>query len=1019
MRPIKLTMKAFGPYAKETLIDFSQFHDGLYLVAGDTGSGKTSIFDALTYALYGEVSGSIRDASMMRSDYASPSDETFVELLFSHKNKEYTIRRNPRYQREKLSGTGLTEQIARSSLILPNGIEIDNLQEVNQTIIDLLGIDAKQFKQIVMIAQGEFLKLLNASSSERSQIFRTIFDTRLYEKIQDKLADDERQLKNQLKVEEQKVVEIKEKVSKDEDVLITEVEDYLKKSITENTVQIQELTEGIEALTKQKEILIKTISSAEQHNKDLESYHDQIKRQMNHLQEKDNILRLSKLRDQVQISLQSINPIYLELKKTSMDLKREESKLLESKQKLKELDKLQLDLKAKEADMLQLRETFDQRKIDLNRLIETLKDYEVLGQHQKELTVLKEKTVKEEVTLMHAKEQKVVLNQALEKAKKQSESIHGAELEISKLNQSLEESKRQQAELNKAKTVLKKLEENKKNKDSLSQNYSELQKNIDIKQTEYLHVETTFYHSQAGLLAKQLINDKPCPVCGSLDHPSPSSLSETLVDKETLDQLKDALNILLENRNKLSETLAALNNQIQQEEIELQSLAAYGKTAQEQVESTHRIHSTVESLNQKLNVLQQKVKEAKKQRDYVKQIEIKLKAIETTIESSQIHTMKNDVNLKEQLLKTIQKGLRYPTMNEAQKQVKINQASLSHDEKKVDVYQKDLQRLEKERHQTNHSITEYEKQCKLNKTVLSNQTKQFEEALAKYNIQDKKEFERLIKQESMLDEYTRKINKYATDTERFNEIIVHLEQRLSSKEEKDIKAYRIEQEQINQKIKSKTDHNDALKYALKNHETLLQDYQEVSVRFKQLNQRYQNVSLLSKTSRGQLEGKDKISLEQYVQSAYFEFIIQEANKRFKKMTNDQFELYRQEEASNRRTQSGLDLEVLDRYTGKKRSVKSLSGGESFKASLALALGLSDVTQSTIGGVVLDAMFVDEGFGTLDEKSLDQAIRTLMDLASEQRIIGIISHVPELKQIIPQQIHVRKASGGSVVDMENI
>ena len=204
---------------------------------------------------------------------------------------------------------------------------------------------------------------------------------------------------------------------------------------------------------------------------------------------------------------------------------------------------------------------------------------------------------------------------------------------------------------------------------------------------------------------------------------------------------------------------------------------------------------------------------------------------------------------------------------------------------------------------------------------------------------------------------------------------------------------------------------------MKTHLSLKEEYESYEKEYRELEEKYRYVSIINKTANGSIPGKERISLEQYVQSAYFEFIIDEANKRFMKMTNNQFELFRQEKASNLRSQSGLDLEVLDNYTGTKRSVKTLSGGESFKASLSLALGLSDVTQAKSGVVAIEAMFIDEGFGTLDEKSLDQAMRTLMELADNDRLVGIISHVPELKTLIDQKIIVNKTEKGSNVSLE--
>lgn len=1020
MRPLQLKINAFGPYAKETIVDFSKFKSGLFLISGDTGSGKTSIFDAMTYALYNEVSGSTREASMMRSDYAASTEETYVELLFSHHNQEYRIRRNPRYQRAKLSGDGLTDQVARASLFLPSGQEIDDIKTVDETIRALLGIDSKQFKQIVMLAQGEFQKLLNASSNERSQIFRTIFNTSFYEKLQELLNQDERELRKELSQINLNIENITQKIKHSNEFEFSgNLQTDFEKIIEEDKEIQANLNKNQKNLQRSMDHLNNEITLGQGINKDFKDLEQRKADLTSLLKETETIESRKRDVEKIEKALHKIQPLEKNYQEEKKRLKLEQDIIIMTAKKLE--DKESLFKKTAEifVSLEKLSLGFNDRRIKLNTLYESFTLYQELDKEQTKLA-LEEKNkdaLREKIKTLERfiKESEVELK-TFEDYKEEFTS--NKEL-ISNLKQNLKENHANLQRLKRLSDLnhLKVEQEREiKTKEKL---YEGVEKEFLSMNQAYQDFETVFYQSQAGILASRLVENTPCPVCGSLKHPQPAMNDHEILSKEDLDEKYQSLEKSRNKRVETAEILSSLKIEYKSLLERIEDLLLQEETLEDALFKVDKVKTGIISLEKEKIRLEESnavmFASIRQIEDLRKEKQTKEMELETN--KKEFNRVLLAINSHEVKIKNLREGLKFATLSDAKKEWQEQQKNLEDDERKVNETQKSIQNLKMEIGELKSLLSNSKEREK--KSVLDRDLAKtiFYQTLEREGFGNKNQYLKYLNEVNKLISLKKEIENHQERLLVLNRDIKNLEKRTENKDAQDLDKLNFKRTEIIEKFRNKQKEYEAVTYAVKHNQYLFDEFKALDGKSKSLRDKYAYVSSLAKTANGSLSGQDKISLEQYVQSAYFEYIIDEANKRFTQMTDYRYELFRQEEASDKRSQSGLDLEVLDRYTGKRRSVRSLSGGESFKASLALALGLSDVTQSSVGGIAIEAMFVDEGFGSLDEKSLDQAMKTLMDLADEERIVGIISHVPELKTLVSQQIKITKSERGSSIEIE--
>lgn len=910
MRPTKLIMSAFGPYSNKVEIDFDKLgKNGLYLITGDTGAGKTTIFDAITYALYGRASGENRDASMFRSKYALESTPTSVELSFTYSGKEYYIKRNPEYVRPKSRGDGFTTQKASAELYLPNGKTIDKPKEVNDAVIDILGVDYHQFTQIVMIAQGDFLKLLNSSTDERKQIFQKLFKTQKYNLLQEKIKED--------------FLEINKKYNSLKSTIMQYI-DGIKCEEDEN------LYLTIEKIKNDEAPFIDVIPLIE----------DSINNSIEEEKECQSAL------DKIDGEIEEITKI-LTKAKTLMDAKKSIKK---SEQELlkKEEEKNKLSLKVEEA-----KKEYDKRDDILNEITQIeikLDDYDEL-----------EKNINEEENIRNRIDDndKLFNKKSLSKDKLE-EDIKNIEEEIRSIDEIIKNKSKyieKKSKLEEEKKDIDTIINDKENFDKTKETYENLLKDYKIKsekaqasKEKYDKGNRAYLDEQAGILAKNLIENEPCPVCGSTSHPNPAKQEFNAPTKEELEKLKSESEKAQEKERKASEKAGEVKGSLKEIEERLNKLSndiLNGKSLEEKKDDTENL------LNEVL--------------DKISDIEDK----ETTKEELNHSLQKNKdtlTKLKDEIQNIINSKLTDETMLKTISQrIDTLKGNLKYENKNAAL------KTKKSLEQTKKSIEENYKET----------NEAFEDC------------------KRSIDDINIKI-----DTNK--EILKNSEDIDITKEEEKQAYLKTEKQNLQNKQKNINLTKEINFSYLEKIQSKLKEQEKVEEKYKWLN-------ALSSTANGTLTGKEKIMLETYIQMAYFDRIINRANIRLISMTSGQYELIRKTSADNKRKQSGLELDVIDHYNGSQRDVKSLSGGESFKASLCLALGLCDEIQSSAGGIKLDTMFVDEGFGSLDEESLSQAIRTLASLCEGNRLVGIISHVSELREKIDKQIIVKKEkTGGSKV-----
>lgn len=915
MRPIKLKISAFGPYSGVTEFDFDKLGTGgLYLITGDTGAGKTTIFDAITYALYGDPSGNNRDASMLRSKYADDSVPTEVELLFSYYGKEYTVKRNPEYFRANKRGEGTTKQIAGAEIIYPDGRIVTKIKDVDNAVKEIIGIDRNQFCQIAMIAQGDFLKLLLAPTKERMEIFRHIFKTELFSNLQERLKRESGALADECDTIKRSIAQYIGGIVCDEDNADSiEVEKAKKGNLTtEDTVALLE-----------KVILEDEKAEAE----------------------------FAELKTALQKELDAVKARVAKAKDIALakeDLLKNEASLAEQTEQKELLSKKCDAEKEKQSQIKELTEAAAKIKA-------TLPEYDELTAKQSQLknntAVIEESTDK--------------VSSLEKKIKELTDEIAALNEELKTLQKAGEDKIRFEADKAVQLDLSKKLTALKSNIAALSvarEKYQSAIKKYEAKASKAAELDSTYkcknkmyLDAQAGILADTLAENMPCPVCGSTEHPNIATRPENAPTKEELDALQDQVTTANSEANTAREAAGSLKGALDEKEnsvqAEIQSLL--GEVSFDDAVSA--VEAKLLDIGEVVSDLDQQIKEAQKKIDRKKVIETALPQKTEVLEKAKkdIELIRDDVKTKAAENKSLEERV-------AQLQAKLTFESKSKAEAEITTLTKTAEQIQKD----------------------------FEVAQKNLNACN----EKLASLKSARDEITKRLDGDGdVDLEKESELQSALEgkQKKLSNDEKVVHSRLTANRKSLDNIKAKAD---AL-IAAEN--------------------KYAWVKSLSNTANGNISGKEKIMLETYIQMNYFDRIIARANTRLMIMTGGQYDLVRRKEALNKQGQSGLDLDVIDHYNGSERSVKSLSGGESFKASLALALGLADEIQSSAGGIKLDTMFVDEGFGSLDEDSLSQAMKALASLADGNRLVGIISHVGELKQKIEKQIVVTKdKSGGS-------
>lgn len=924
MKPLKLTMSAFGSYAGKNVIDFTGQQQGIFLITGDTGAGKTTIFDAITYALYNQTSGGERNGNMMRSQYAQPETETYVELEFLYRGQTYRVRRNPDYKITKTLKNGkIREQKVPHSveLTLPDGTVFPEKKNATDAkIIEILGLTADQFSQIVMIAQGDFLKLLYTKSDERKMIFSKLFRTDIYWKIQENLRRksmemDERIQENDRAFEQEKsrIMPLPESEELPLDELVERLRERLKDALKEQNFRRANVEELNKKITKYEEInkLFVSLEKIRQNGKELEARQVESKerrQQIENARKADKVLvaEQQNLRQQQEVE-QSVQAI----------AKMEET--LTNNQEMFETLKTQLQ----EVEAEQKREAADIQKKML-ALEQSFPSYEALQNARSEEQQAKK--VWEDL------------------GKTSEESFHKKEAGIA----ALKEQQKQQEQV---------VEQTKKNWEQTSLSASESAKH-------YEHMYEAFLKEQAGILAENLSAGCPCPVCGSTVHPDPAKLSDHAVTELEVEQAKKTRAAAEEKRD-----------------------LAYAAFEAEKTEK-QKLAQAVE----------------KEEADFV--------LAQTIVKQQRKEAEQNYVSLQK-IAEQIREKLVYPSLAEAKKQYAAMQKALEAAEQEIAKKRQKVSELAEAMNTLKGQKLAEEENQKTAKKLAVKTEKEYAKLLEKSGFISEETYHLAILPERSRSKLEREEKEYESQCLRQQSEQKLLEKQVSGKTYTDTTELNEQLKAEKQALKEAEKTYMELHTAYENDRSVLQNCAVYLEKGKKLEREDQVIKSLSKTANGRLSGSAKIDFETYIQRQYFKQIIHEANKRLLTMSNHQFILKLKEEANTgRKTNEGLDLSVYSLVTDSERDVKTLSGGESFLAALAMALGLSDIVERSAGAIHPDMMFIDEGFGSLDAQSRQQAIEVLAELAGDSRMVGIISHVTELKEQIDRKLVVSRTDKGS-------
>lgn len=1081
MKPTKLVMQAFGTYAEQTEIDFTQFEEkGLFLICGDTGAGKTTIFDAISYALYGEASGSYRDTKNLKSEYVDKKVESFVDFYFTHQGKDYHVCRKPSFKYTNRNGKP-DEQAEKVTFYQPDGTTLEGAKNVDGTkekpgaIPQLLNMDAGQFMQVAMIAQGEFWKLLNAKTNERTEILRTIFQTDAYKKLELKLknrmdvsfaARKEREQSISQSFREVKVepAEISEGISGILAEDLAEDSEEQPRSVVQRICDLQEKLQDSKAVwnieemltllqavigedtekAKQKETVLAqaeeelqklqgTLVSAKDNNAILERY-ARTKEEQEVLESQKGLFEERRIQlDRTKQATYKVKPEYDAWSAKEHEWERTKQLITDGAQTLADCQTRagMADAKVKETEALRPEAEQCQKIVDKVREEEPrYKEREMLqhelGQIQLQLATQEQ----QEAALVTAEqmlqkrigelqEQQAVWKEEPQQLA-QAQAAHDKLLDSQKKTESIAKNlipawRRKQQELEEAQR------EYRKNQDA-----------YESAKEAFTHADRLYRANLVGILASDLAEGDPCPVCGATHHEKLATLVEASVTAEQCKELKAVEEKKLDAFNQATASASSLRAVVQ----------AKGQQIKEEIRGcmTPAFIGGVEALEELLVIFERQraklvdaVAQSREQMDTLQQNCEKLREVEAMLARAQGTEMARLAEQRKSLVEERQsliakqaasqatlaalQTLSYPDWEAAM------QAG-NHALARVTEIQTALDTAAKEKKSADEAVARVQASIATQKQALEQQKSDAQ--MLKQRLNEKLTACQFASVEEMQAQVATDAEIHAEETKLadYDKKVTEVAARLSQLEQEQDARHRtlVDLEQLQQEHTSKRVQVETLRTALQAITFRIQNNCEKQQNIRAQQVAYEKAKKENDTSyrlytlvSGQTRN-GKITFEQYIQAAGFDSILQAANRHLLPMSDNQFQLYRQTNAVGKQTNTFLDLEVLDISTGKRRPVGNLSGGESFKASLSLALGLSDTIAENRGGIQMDALFVDEGFGTLDSKSLEETKDALLSMSGENKLVGIISHRDELMDI-PQKLRVTKGRGGSRIQME--
>lgn len=1017
MKPLKLTVQAFGPFAGTEHIKFDELGTNpLFLINGPTGAGKSSILDAICFALYGQTTGAERSASQMRCDFADIKLLTEVTLDFSLGEKSYRITRIPMQERAKSVGEGTTSQNSKATLWELDGTESNRLmvpssvKDADTEVKGLIGLDVEQFRQVMVLPQGKFRELLLADSKDREKIFSQLFQTSIYKKIEDALKLQAAEIRKAVEEHRNKIKGILEgaEVNTEEEVssTIELIKPDLALALKEKTTANKAVSDFEKAVEEAKQLL-KKFEDLDNKSKELEQHKlssEQIESKKLQLQLASNAQKIKPIFDSVINSSKALTEIKGKFEQSNKDLLEFGAKLkaaIHSFAKAEEAHKTVDTLQKKQTDLDQ----YLNLASDLQQAVSKLSSAKVTATASKTALEAKQKDIEIIKNDISGKEQK------LEKLSVEIQPLANEQIQLDKLSQVLSKRNKLEAlsdELSKLNLLT--------SEEKIVLDKSELE--LDAKTNAAKKTEFSWHANQAAILANELSDGEPCPVCGSEEHPKLASTDDmsSIVTKEDVDKARE----LVTKSNKAREAAKSAYDEALANEKVKQGLITtlkdeLGESANKSLVEVKSAHEVQEAKVKSLLSIKDNIKEIS---DSIISDKDKLSEIEQTIKALESKASSDDKLLIIANSYVVQLENQTP---EDFRDIEMLQTEIKSLTQQITSLNDGLTSARKNKEDQKSAFDKAEATDKSIASQLADIEKQddaaqlaWKKALSESVFEDLNHFENSLLTDENQAQLNDDIDQYKTKFDTLTGAKSLLTNELKDKSKPNLDNVEGALSQAEVDFKAKDEKWRQLEERNNQLISVQKKLIEAHKKNEELDKQYKTVGTLYEVSNG-LTG-DKVSLQRFVLSVLLDDVLIQASQRLSIMSKGRYQLIRNEERAKGNKASGLELEVDDAYTGKSRPVATLSGGESFMAALSLALGLSDVVQSYSGGIKLDTLFIDEGFGSLDPESLDLAIRTLIDLQSTGRMIGIISHVTELKSQMGHRVDVTSGRSGSKISV---
>nr|WP_255437555.1 SMC family ATPase [Thalassobacillus sp. CUG 92003] len=1025
-------MTAFGPYRHHQVVNFEQLgEEAIFLITGPTGAGKTTLFDAMAFALYGRASGSDRDQDTLRSDFAKVTEVTEVTFVFQLRGKTYKVTRFPKQRRKKERGEGFKEEPARAELYLEqNGshhLMASRIKEVNEMLEEMLALDYEQFRKMIMIPQGEFRRLISENSKEREEILQRIFRTHFYEQMTEQLKEDTKSLKESLsKLEwlmdqEFSKVEWASEEEPDDNLdrlAMLRMLDYQIERGTLKRESLQEEWQNLKKKSQQKQEMYykgQRLQDLFTERRTLKEEHDQLMSKQTAYQELESTIQWAERAAEIQPIEDQLEAKRADSEQLKKQLNEKRPRRDQAKHALHKLDEEYQQIEAQAPAREQLKETIKQKQREQAKVqeLETLrqKHHEVIQWTDSAAANLKQL----ETGMDKAANER---SQLKEKAQYERD-IHRAYVEASASVQHMEQ---QAAHVNRLEGEMQQLLTLHQDFRAIDQAFKHKKQEVEDKKQAYVQTEARLKSQHAYHLASQLAQGSPCPVCGSTHHPDVAKPGEAEVSDDDVHHEQERYLTAERELNDMQERYYQIKSEKESqkartdrsyedvhdilEDMTEENIKQVREWLQNQIHHTQHEQAKKES---ELSDIQQAAERITQLDQQLDEEHAKWKQINAELHGYEQQKLKYETLMGEAKKELSDDDVDAESLNQGIQQA---QTKLKQMEEQWETVQQEHQKQRDAVKKLETEITELHKYLQKEEQTAHDLQSQFHNALNTEQFHTEAAYHQHKLSKAKREELVKDLHAYQQRLNTLNSRLHQLNELLHEEDEPFMEELKAALDQAVLDRDNKQQQLNEIDLYLKHHQAISEELHTLVEEQAARADEYYDVAELADLTKG--ENHLRLSLERYVLASFLDEILMQANQRLDQMTDHRYQLLRSDQIAKRGAQSGLDLEVLDQHTGQKRSVKTLSGGEGFKAALSLALGMADVVQSHAGGVQLDTLFIDEGFGTLDERSLEQAIDCLKELQEGHRMLGIISHVPQLKEEIPAKLQITPSPEGSRV-----